>query len=201
MAGKKQWQDHLPLNLQTIQSPHDSDPVSPPGHRRGLSESQGLLPNNPNNVFEYSSTRGLRGWKTPEALGGRETALSERPRRSGRISPLWSGVPQNLSRSDRERFGDLVVDGLAIASSLPFFALAGAMLWFDGKNFTAHRHDVLDQCDKIVCHDLEIAVWRLICSRLPPCFHFVFLSLSDGRSSNLLLGNSKKELHWDLRSD
>lgn len=186
--------------IEPVQSPHGLHPVSPPGHRRGVSESQGLLPNNPNNVFEYSSTRGLRGWKTPEALGGRETALSERQRRSGRISPLWSGVPQNLSRSDKERFGDLVVDGLAISSSLPFFALAGAMLWFDGKNFTAHRYDVLNQCDEIVSHDFEVAERRLMYSRLPPCFRFAFLSLSDGQSSNLLLGNSKKELHWELWS-
>jgi hypothetical protein len=144
--------------IEPIQSPLGSNPVSPIGHRRGISESQGLLPNNPGNVFEYSSTRGLRGWKTPEALGGREAELSTRTRRSGRISPLWSGVPQNLSRSDSEKFGDLVVDCLAISSSLPFFALAGAMLWFDGQKFTVIRHDVLDQCAKIVSHYFDARV-------------------------------------------
>jgi hypothetical protein len=104
---------------------------------RGLSESQNLLPNSPKNLFEYSSTRELKGYTFSQ------------PTKSFRgDSPIWAGVPQTLKRYRNEWWLLVLFDLLAFCSGFPFFALAGYLIWVDGKQVKDHQLYVLDQCIK-----------------------------------------------------
>ncbi|KUJ21601.1 uncharacterized protein LY89DRAFT_778016 [Mollisia scopiformis] len=126
-----------------------ADVVSPtlPGshsHSRGLSESQNLLPNSPKNLFEYSSTTRYI-FDPPE-----NTKYDPRsaPKINGRETPTWSGVPQSLRRTTRRRWQDAAIDVLAILASMPFFALASALIWVDGEEVGKGKDNSLEQLIK-----------------------------------------------------
>ncbi|PVH89539.1 hypothetical protein DL98DRAFT_647287 [Cadophora sp. DSE1049] len=117
-------------------------------HSRGLSESQNLLPNSPKNFFQYSTT--TKEFRFDRPIGEPKFAGTGGIRGGfgGRDSPVWSGVPQTLRRSSREWWKGVVVDVLAVAASLPFFALAGALIWVDGEEVENGKKNVLEQCIK-----------------------------------------------------
>jgi hypothetical protein len=106
---------------------------------RGLSESQNLLSGVSKNLFEYSSTRELTGYAydRPEPTG---------PSRAD--DPVWAGVPQTLRRYRKEKWLLLLVDILAFSSGFPFFALAGYLIWLNGKQVKDHQLYILEQCTK-----------------------------------------------------
>lgn len=114
--------------------PPDSPP--PHGHRRGISESQNLLPPGPKNLFEYRTTREFR-YDRPE----------ESPP-DGRVSPSWGGVAGSLNRTRKQKGRDLTVDLLAFCACLPFYALAGAIIRLNGKPVKPYQENVLNQCIK-----------------------------------------------------
>lgn len=121
-------------------------PTIPPtnSHARGLSESQNLLPNSPKNLFEYSSTKRFAFDQTDDTRYDPRST----PNINGRETPTWSGVPQSLRRSTRRRWRDAAVDVLAIMASMPFFALASALIWVDGEEVTGDKDNSLNQLIK-----------------------------------------------------
>jgi hypothetical protein len=136
-----------PVSTRTIPAPlsprrpsppgaESPSPPSTPGHRRGKSESQNLLPPTSKNLFQYSTTRKFR-YDQPEEDG-----------QEGRESPNWEGVAGSLNRTRRQKWRDFLVDVLAMAVGLPFFALAGAIIRLDGKPVKRHQENVLNQCIK-----------------------------------------------------
>lgn len=114
--------------------PSPSSPTTRHARARGLSESQNLLPLSPTKLFEYSTTRTFR-YNPVEPL-----------RQEGTISPLWAGEPQTLTRTKRKWWRDLVVDVVSLSAGLPFFALAGAVIYFDKKPVHEHQENILKQC-------------------------------------------------------
>ena len=127
----------LPLSPRSPSPPNTSpSPPSTPGHRRGKSESQKLLPPTSRNLFQYSTTREFR-YDQPEDEAG-----------EGRESPNWKGVAGSLNRTRQQNWRDLFVDVLAIAAGLPFFALAGAIIRLDGKPVKGNQENILNQCIK-----------------------------------------------------
>jgi hypothetical protein len=125
-------------------------PPSTPGHRRGKSEHQNLLPPTPKNLFHYSTTREFR-YDQPEEDAG-----------EGRESPDWKGVARGLNRTRKQKWRDLLVDIIAIAMVLPFFALAGAMIRLDGKPVREHQENILNQCIKGVSTTILTDLYVLI---------------------------------------
>ncbi|KAH8746743.1 hypothetical protein BGZ57DRAFT_935843 [Hyaloscypha finlandica] len=136
-----------PVSTRTIPAPisprrpsppgaESPSPPSTPGHRRGKSESQNLLPPTSKNLFQYSTTREFR-YDQPEEDG-----------QEGRESPNWQGVAGSLNRTRRQKWRDFLVDVLTIAAGLPFFALAGAIIRLDGKPVKRQQENVLNQCIK-----------------------------------------------------
>ncbi|KAF8855680.1 hypothetical protein BDZ45DRAFT_746277 [Acephala macrosclerotiorum] len=128
-----------------------ADSVSPLGpsshshsHSRGLSESQNLLPNSPKNLFEYSSTTRYT-FDRPDNTQDDPTST---PKINGRETPMWSGVPQSLRKSSSRRWLDAAADVLAIAASIPFFALASALIWADGEEASEDKENSLNQLIK-----------------------------------------------------
>ncbi|KAE9370142.1 hypothetical protein N431DRAFT_492303 [Stipitochalara longipes BDJ] len=128
----------LPLSPRSPSPPGAGSPSPPstPGHRRGKSESQNLLPPSSKNLFQYSTTREFR-YDQPEE----ET-------QEGRESPNWKGVAGSLNRTTQQKWRNFLVDILAIAAGLPFFALAGAIIRLDGKPIKGHQENILNQCIK-----------------------------------------------------
>ncbi|CZR66059.1 uncharacterized protein PAC_15960 [Phialocephala subalpina] len=61
---------------------------------------------------------------------------------------MWSGVPQSLRKSRRRRWWDVALDVLTIAASIPFFALASALIWVDGERATEEKDNSLSQLIK-----------------------------------------------------
>jgi hypothetical protein len=118
-------------------------PTTPPSHShtRRPSESQNLLPNSPKNLFEYSSTKKY----TFDRPGDTQYKPHSVPKINGRESPMWSGVPQSMRKSSRRRWQDLLIDLVAIMASIPFFALASALLWVHGKQVTEGKDNTLNQ--------------------------------------------------------
>jgi hypothetical protein len=53
-----------------------------------------------------------------------------------------------LNRTRKQKWRDFLVDILAIAAGLPFFALAGAMIRLDGKSVKGNQENILNQCIK-----------------------------------------------------
>lgn len=117
-------------------------------HSRGLSESQNLLPNSPKNFFQYSTTTKEFRFDRPIGEPNFGGTGGIRGGFGGRDSPVWSGVPQTLRRSRREWWRGVVVDVLAVSASMPFFALAGALIWVDGERVEDGKNNVLEQCIK-----------------------------------------------------
>jgi hypothetical protein len=111
-------------------------PSSPtnPNSRAGLSENATLLPTTSKNLFEYSSTKLFR------------YDLPEQSIRGGAISPPFLETPLTLGRTRKELIKGLVADVLTLCVSLPFFALAGALIYFNGKSVEEYQHNILDQC-------------------------------------------------------
>jgi len=105
-------------------------------HKRSLSEAHHLLPKSPTNLFEYSTTRELR-YDRPEE-----------PRQNSQISPKWEGIPRTLRKSRKQLWKDFTIDVLAISAGLPFFALGGALIRFNGKMVRPHQENILNQCIK-----------------------------------------------------
>jgi hypothetical protein len=156
-AVNRSLEDVLEIEPAPIQSPGPVEGGTH-SHKRGLSESANLLPpspSNPNsragpsedqtllltgskNLFEYSSTKFFR------------YDLPEQSLRGGAISPSFPGSPLTLGRTRKELLKDFVTDILAFGASLPFFALAGALIYFNGKNVEEHQHNILDQCIRAV---------------------------------------------------
>ncbi len=128
--------------LQDIESGGIQSPRRPISHShsrsRGLSESQNLIPNVSKNLFEYSNTKELTGYQYNQP----ETPRPE--------SPMWTGVPQTLRTYRKEKLQMMLMDILAIGSSFPLFALAGYLIWFDGKDVTEHQLNALNECIKAV---------------------------------------------------
>ena len=143
----------------TIQEEENETGPSPPSpvqatsahsnsHSRGLSESQNLLPNSPKNFFQYSTTTKEFRFDRPIGEPNFGGTGGIRGGFGGRDSPVWSGVPQTLRRSRREWWRGVVVDVLAVSASMPFFALAGALIWVDGERVEDGKNNVLEQCIK-----------------------------------------------------
>lgn len=130
------------IGVQPNQEPINSDRTS---HSRALSESQNLLPNSPRNLFEYRSAQAIR-WAGPEVL--REHGELRRDEND------WDGAPQTLRKRRREIWRDAVVDFVMLGIALPFFALAGAVIYFDQKDIQRVQQNVLDQCTKGVSKSL-----------------------------------------------
>jgi hypothetical protein len=130
------------IGVQPSQGPINSDRTS---HSRGLSESQNLLPNSSRNLFEYKSAQAIR-WAGPEVL--REHGELRRDENG------WDGVPQTLQKRRREIWRDAVVGLVMLGVALPFFALAGAVIYFDQKDIQRVQQNVLDQCAKGVSKSL-----------------------------------------------
>lgn len=139
------FMDVIEIEPAAPQSPPSSQANS---HSRGPSESQNLLPNSPKNFFQYSTTTKAFRFDRPVGEPGIGGIRGES---GGRDSPVWSGVPQTLRKSRREWWRCVVVDFLAIASSMTFFALAGALIWVDGEKVENSKQNVLKQCIKGVC--------------------------------------------------
>ena len=110
-------------------------PSSPtnPNSRAGQSENATLLPTTSQNLFEYSSTKLFR-YDLPGSIRG------------GAISPPLPETPLTLGRTRKELIKGLVADVLTFCISLPFFALAGALIYFNGKSVEEYQHNILDQC-------------------------------------------------------
>ncbi|KAH7342643.1 hypothetical protein BKA65DRAFT_552257 [Rhexocercosporidium sp. MPI-PUGE-AT-0058] len=168
------FMDVIEIEPAGIQSPIQASSPHSNSHARGLSESQNLLPNSPKNLFQYSTTtkdfRFDRPIREPKFVGSGDI----RGGFGGRESPVWSGVPQTLRKSRREWWRGVVVDILAITCPLPFFALAGALIWVDGERAEEGKQNVLEQCIKgaatlfPLCFSLivgravmKVAAWKL----------------------------------------
>jgi hypothetical protein len=143
----------LPLSPRSPSPPDAGSPSPPstPGHRRGKSESQKLLPPTSKNLFQYSTTREFR-YDQPEEEAG-----------EGRESPNWKGVAGSLNRTRKQKWTGLLVDALAIAAGLPFFALAGAIIRLDGKPVKGNQENILNQCIKGVSIRIPISVSFQMC--------------------------------------
>lgn len=55
-----------------------------------------------------------------------------------------------------------MVDFIAIAVGLPFFALAGAMIRLDGRLVKGHQENILNQCIKGVSTTIPMKLYKLI---------------------------------------
>jgi len=165
-----------------IQSPRR--PISYSHSRsRGQSESQNLLPYASTNLFEYSSTKELTGYQYNQP---------EVPRPE---SPMWTGIPQTLRTYRKEKWQILLIDILAFCSSFPLFALAGCLIWFDGKEVTEHQLNIFNECIKVVSLlMLKYMAYLIPCRHLLSYLYFSLLWLVELRS-NLHLGNLNGALH------
>ncbi|KAE8446296.1 hypothetical protein EG329_012382 [Mollisiaceae sp. DMI_Dod_QoI] len=133
--------DRIEIERSVVVSP--TEPASH-SHARGQSESQNLLPNSPKNLFEYSSTTRF-AFDRPDNT---QYDPASTPKINGRETPMWSGVPQSLRRSKQRRWQDAAVDVLAIAASIPFFALASALIWVHGEEVGEDKENSLNQLIK-----------------------------------------------------
>ena len=102
------------------------------GHSRHQSESNQLLPS-PQNLFEYSATR---HFQFPES------------RQTDPRFPVWSFDPRSFQRIRKQWWRDFFLDVLMMASGLPFFALAGAIIHFNGMVVKEQVLNDLGQCIK-----------------------------------------------------
>jgi hypothetical protein len=142
--------DDIPPRSPSFPGLGSPSPPSTPGHQRGKSEHQNLLPPTSRNLFHYSTTREFR-YDQPEDEAG-----------EGRDSPIWKGVARSLNRTRKQKWRDLVVDFIAIAVGLPFFALAGAMIRLDGRPVKGHQENILNQCIKGVSTTIPLKLYKLI---------------------------------------
>ncbi|KAL2075493.1 hypothetical protein VTL71DRAFT_436 [Oculimacula yallundae] len=161
------------IEIEPAVSPVQEDIPHTKAHSRGLSESQNLLPNNPKNFFQYSTTAKEIRFDRPIGDSGFAEVGGIRGF-EGTGNPVWSGVPRTLRRTRRQWWRDVVVDISAVAASLLFFSLAGALIWADGEEIRDDRKNVLEQCIKgaatlfPLCFSvvvgramLKVASWRL----------------------------------------
>src|SRR6266487_4640456 len=133
----QQWEmEESETVIQPVQEMANSSGNS---HSRGLSESQNLLPNSPKKLFQYKSTKAIR-WAGTEVL--REHGELQREENG------WDGVPQTLRKRRKEVWRDAMIDLVILGIALPFFALAGAVIYFNERNIRRHEQNVLDQCIK-----------------------------------------------------
>ena len=105
-------------------------PQRSPHHSRNQSESGQLLPG-PKNLFEYSATQHLHF---------ADPARQPTPR-----SPTFPGEPQALRKRRREWWREIFVDALLVATSFPFYAVAGAVIRLHGKVAGSNQHYDLGQ--------------------------------------------------------
>ncbi len=118
-------------------------------HRRGKSESQNLL------EAHQQSPRLMSGNRY-SAINLRYDCPENTLVAGGRESPLWSGVPQYLSKRHAEKWRDFIYDVLVALVILPFFALAGCAIWKNGKRVDADVENILAECIKIVSFQHEV---------------------------------------------
>ncbi len=156
--------DEIPIMDDIPPGPGSPSPPSTPGHQRGKSEHQNLLPTTSRNLFHYSTSREFR-YDQPEDEAG-----------EGRDSPIWKGVARSLIRTRKQKWRDLVIDFIAIAVGLPFFALVGAMIRLDGMPVRGHQENILTQCIKGVSTTISMKLCKLIGWRLQ--LYFLSFSLS-----------------------
>lgn len=108
-----------------------------------LTEVHGLL-ESPKNLFEYRTTTAFQFPDTPTF------DITKSKRKKPIHVPFWASVPDSLEKDVKERIQALVVDGILIAISIPFFVLAGIILQIHGKQVIGHEFRVLEQCIKCV---------------------------------------------------
>jgi hypothetical protein len=66
-------------------------------------------------------------------------------------------VAGSVNKTRRQKWRDAVVDVLAIAAGLPFFALAAAIIRLDGKPVAGCQDNILNQCIKGVSNEIQLA--------------------------------------------
>ena len=128
-----------------IRSPnaHPSGHAHTRTNSRILTEIHGLL-QSPRNQFEYDATANFRFPDPP-------TINNPRKEKKKPIHvPIWASVPESLGKKGKERVKALILDGILIAISIPFFVLAGVVIVLDGERVVAHPLNALDQCIKCV---------------------------------------------------
>jgi hypothetical protein len=137
----RQGGEDLQIEPVGAQSPLNTSQNS---HQRGVSESQNLLPDSQRNSFEYEVTKAFRYVAAPVL---RESLERQHARTDG---PVENGVPQTLKRNRKELWRGLVVDLFMICVALPLFALAAAVIHFDGREATEYTASIFDNCTKVV---------------------------------------------------
>jgi hypothetical protein len=123
--------------------PHASGHTHTRMNSRILTEIHGLL-QSPRNQFEYDATANFRFPDPPTIDNPRKE--KEKPIHV----PIWASVPESLEKGEKERVKALVLDGILIAISIPFFVLAGVVIVADGKTVDGHQLNALNQCIKCV---------------------------------------------------
>ena len=100
---------------------------------------------------------------------------------------LWKGYPR--------RDGIFYTHVLASCTALPFFALAGCLIWYNDKEVTPRQLNILDDCIRAVSWAIDQRRSVLIDCRLPHYCHFSSLLLWAEPRLSLLLGNLNEVLH------
>jgi hypothetical protein len=66
-----------------------------------------------------------------------------------------------VNKTRKQKWRDAVVDVLAIAAGLPFFALAGAIIRLNEKPVKVYQDNILNQCIKGVSNEIPLASYWL----------------------------------------
>lgn len=131
-----------------------------PGHlhtrtnSRNWTEAHGLL-HSPRNLFEYDATTTFRFPDVPSIDNPNKEA--KKPIHV----PPWASVPESLGKGGKERLKSLLLDGVLIGISIPFFILAGVVIAVDGGNIESHQFNAIEQCIKCVSSDLNHRIFAV----------------------------------------
>lgn len=122
-----------PLRSHTLELITSPETPHPGFHSKQLSESRHLLTHTPKNLFQYTGTTVLD-------FDGDNHNLPYEPE-----FPNWNYDPQYLDRDVKGKWRDVSVDVLVVCLSLPFFALAAAVIRVDGHAPEERQEEIFKQ--------------------------------------------------------
>ena len=144
--------DDLRIEHITPQSPAAQEVPPQASHRRGKSETQNLLNDSQRNSFEEEITKAFRYVAAP-VLEDEERRARRRKRRGEVMDEedaVENGTPRIMKRTKGEDLKLFLINMFIFILSLPFFALAGMVIYFDGRAVTDSNQSIFKNCTYVV---------------------------------------------------